>query len=390
MKKMKMAFVDLSNFKDWPMGGMLSYELTILPYIAKHYDVELWGVSVDGVAPEPVMLNNRAYEVNVICDVKTSHRLIPNFFRPYFAFSKRKNDFLGRRYDVVYAHTSSALVAISKFGFDGCLAFHQHGLSYLNTTDPKGRMQKGMNTLAQKKADIVFVVSGEEDVRLHAERMKNRTNANYVQMRSPVELSLFINSSTDQMVGRKEKLRFICTGRIDAWKNQSLLVDSFKTYLEATNRDDELFIVGDGEARKSVELKSKNNGLERNVYFTGRLSHGQTVKELMSSDVFLFPSKGEGMPLSVLEAFAAGLPVVCFDVEGLRNIVLDNSNGVVVHSLDADSFAHGIQQAVNNISRLSTGAFETSSKYNAEIVAGDICTAIDSALNEADSIPSEK
>lgn len=42
MKK-KLAFVDLTNFKDWPMGGMLQYELSILPYLCDHYDIDIWG-----------------------------------------------------------------------------------------------------------------------------------------------------------------------------------------------------------------------------------------------------------------------------------------------------------------------------------------------------------
>ena len=43
--KRKMAFVDLTNFKDWPMGGMLEYELAILPYLAEYYDLDIWGYS---------------------------------------------------------------------------------------------------------------------------------------------------------------------------------------------------------------------------------------------------------------------------------------------------------------------------------------------------------
>ena len=47
--KRKMAFVDLTNFKDWPMGGMLEYELAILPYLAEYYDLDIWGYSLNGV-----------------------------------------------------------------------------------------------------------------------------------------------------------------------------------------------------------------------------------------------------------------------------------------------------------------------------------------------------
>lgn len=57
--KRKMAFVDLTNFKDWPMGGMLEYELAILPYLAEYYELDIWGYSVNGIAPAPLVLNGK-------------------------------------------------------------------------------------------------------------------------------------------------------------------------------------------------------------------------------------------------------------------------------------------------------------------------------------------
>lgn len=57
--KRKMAFVDLTNFKDWPMGGMLEYELAILPYLAEYYDLDIWGYSLNGVIPMPLVLNGK-------------------------------------------------------------------------------------------------------------------------------------------------------------------------------------------------------------------------------------------------------------------------------------------------------------------------------------------
>ena len=63
--KRKMAFVDLTNFKDWPMGGMLEYELAILPYLAEYYDLDIWGYSLNGVIPMPLVLNGKEYPVHV-------------------------------------------------------------------------------------------------------------------------------------------------------------------------------------------------------------------------------------------------------------------------------------------------------------------------------------
>ena len=107
--KRKMAFVDLTNFKDWPMGGMLEYELAILPYLAEYYDLDIWGYSLNGVIPMPLVLNGKEYPVHVCGNCSTNRRIIPNFWRGLSIF-KHKSYFLNR-YDIVYAHTGSCMCA---------------------------------------------------------------------------------------------------------------------------------------------------------------------------------------------------------------------------------------------------------------------------------------
>ena len=104
-----MAFVDLTNFKDWPMGGMLEYELAILPYLAEYYDLDIWGYSLNGVIPMPLVLNGKEYPVHVCGNCSTNRRIIPNFWRGLSIF-KHKSYFLNR-YDIVYAHTNYYLNA---------------------------------------------------------------------------------------------------------------------------------------------------------------------------------------------------------------------------------------------------------------------------------------
>ena len=72
----KLAFVDLTNYTTWPIGGMLEYELAILPYIAQSFDVDLWGVSVDGVSTAtycelPSFLHQRILEGAVMLALRS-------------------------------------------------------------------------------------------------------------------------------------------------------------------------------------------------------------------------------------------------------------------------------------------------------------------------------
>lgn len=96
-------------------------------------------------------------------------------------------------------------------------------------------------------------------------------------------------------------------GRFSPVKNHTFLLDVFDELCRADERA-VLMLVGDGELRKSMEDKAKAMGLEDRVLFTGMRSD---VCDLMQAmDVFVFPSLYEGLPVSLVEAQAAGLPCV--------------------------------------------------------------------------------
>lgn len=99
-------------------------------------------------------------------------------------------------------------------------------------------------------------------------------------------------------------------GRFSPVKNHTFLLDVFNELCRADERA-VFMLVGDGELRKSMEDKAKAMGLEDRVLFTGMRSD---VCDLMQAmDVFAFPSLYEGLPVSLVEAQAAGLPCVVSD-----------------------------------------------------------------------------
>lgn len=99
-------------------------------------------------------------------------------------------------------------------------------------------------------------------------------------------------------------------GRFSHQKNHSFLIDVFHKVMQK-NPSSYLLMVGDGELRPCIEEKVKMLGIERNVIFTGVRSD---VADLMQAmDVFLFPSFYEGLPVTLVEAQAAGLPCIISD-----------------------------------------------------------------------------
>lgn len=99
-------------------------------------------------------------------------------------------------------------------------------------------------------------------------------------------------------------------GRFNPQKNHSFLIDIFSECVQR-NSNTKLLLVGDGEGRQKIQDKVRDLGIQDKVIFTGIRSD---VNELLQAmDVFVFPSLYEGLPVTMVEAQAAGLPCVISD-----------------------------------------------------------------------------
>lgn len=122
-------------------------------------------------------------------------------------------------------------------------------------------------------------------------------------------------------------LLYVCVARLSAPKNQALLINSFAGVAREDNRG-KLLLVGDGPDRSELERVARTNDIGHRVYFLG---NRRDIPDILSgSDIFVLSSDWEGYPLSVLEASAAGLPVVSTDVGAIDEIVSRGVTGLLV------------------------------------------------------------
>ncbi len=113
-----------------------------------------------------------------------------------------------------------------------------------------------------------------------------------------------------QQLGIENKLVVGHVGRFHEAKNHSFLLESFAR-LQERKPESALLLVGDGELRGEIERKIAELGIGTSVILTGNRSD---VAELMQAmDLLAFPSKWEGLPVTVVEAQAAGLPCLISD-----------------------------------------------------------------------------
>lgn len=108
-----------------------------------------------------------------------------------------------------------------------------------------------------------------------------------------------------------------------------------------------LTIVGQGTEQGAVKQYVVDHDIQ-NVVFTGRLQGGDLVDAFKKADIYCFPSYSEGMPTSVLEAMAFGLPIVARNVGGLVDFFEHGKMGFVTDSFDPQFFADAISTYIDN------------------------------------------
>jgi glycosyltransferase involved in cell wall biosynthesis len=104
--------------------------------------------------------------------------------------------------------------------------------------------------------------------------------------------------------------------------------------------------VGEGPARAAVESEIGRLGLDAFVALTG--DRDDVPELLATSDVFVLSSRSEGGPISVLEAMAAGLPVVASDVGGVREQVDEGVSGLLVPAGDPAALAAALERVLGD------------------------------------------
>lgn len=103
-----------------------------------------------------------------------------------------------------------------------------------------------------------------------------------------------------------------------------------------------LLVVGHGREKERLERKIANLGLENEVVLMGKRDDIQEI--LVASDAFVLPSIWEGLPNALLEAMAAGLPVIATRVGGIPEVITDSETGLLVETKDSNALAKAIER----------------------------------------------
>lgn len=195
--------------------------------------------------------------------------------------------------------------------------------------------------LARRTAAIVGVSEGVRDALIERKFPPERCMA----ISNGIELDRF--RAADQIPWEDRQAGILMASRFARQKDQGTLVKALQL-LKLEGLQPTLAFAGLGKARliKKIQQQVQEAGLQSQVQFLGQV---QGLHEtLMRHPIFVLSTHYEGMPLALVEAMAAGCACIATDVVGVRGVIEDGVNGLLVPENDAQSMATALSRLIRN------------------------------------------
>ena len=152
-------------------------------------------------------------------------------------------------------------------------------------------------------------------------------------------------------------------GRFSEQKNHRMLIEAFAK-VQKVKKNVKLLLIGQGELESEIRKIVQNLEVTEKVVFAGVR---ENVKDVMSiADIFVLSSFYEGMPMTIIEAMACGLPIVATRVGGVPDMICNGEDGVLV-GVNASELADALIELLDNKElreRYGKAAFNNASKFS--------------------------
>lgn len=271
--------------------------------------------------------------------------------------------------DVIHAHSGTWFpAAVAKTVLRGpSLLYTEHG-----RYPPEPWLRSVIEAWCGWRTDLVAAVSGAvADYIADFARLRKAP----VVLPNGIDIERF--RTTDPSTRRKMRRElgvpddatlFVSVGRMVEAKNHAVLLEAFRRVRE-TCPDAHLALIGDGPLEEELRRQAERLALGDHVLFPGFRDDVELC--LHASDVFVLPSRTEGMPLALLEALAAGLPTIASDVGGVGEVLGEPPAGLLVPAGRVDELAGAMGEVATSgplRTRLSERARERSEKFSLAVM----------------------
>lgn len=251
-------------------------------------------------------------------------------------------------FDLIHCHTPVGGVMGRLLGhkFDIKTIYTAHGFHFFKGAPLKNRIIfYPIEKFLSKWTDVLVTINSED-----YELACNKFRAKKTEYIPGVGIALEkYDNELDVALKRKElglnekDFVLLSIGELSDRKNQRVVIETLG-YLK--NTCIKYLICGEGSACKELENLAVRLGLTDKVSLLG---YRRDIAEICkAADVFVFPSKQEGLPVALMEAMASGLPIVCSDIRGNRDLIDEGKGGYLVNVSDVAAYAETIEKLMTD------------------------------------------
>ena len=244
-------------------------------------------------------------------------------------------------YDVLHTHDY-------KSAFYGLLPAKIAGVKLLATlhgwlqNNRAEKLYKIVELAILRMYDLITVVSSDQKQELldrgfSPKKVRQLDNGVDIQKYRPAG----ITDMRNRLNIRDGQIVIGTVARMTKEKGHKVLLDAFQI-LTKKHRNLTLLLVGDGDLREKLEREVRQNGLQDQVIFTGTRDDVPDLYRIM--DIYINSSLTEGMPMSILEAMASGLPVVASDVGEIGRLINESGAGTVVPPSNVEALVLAVDE----------------------------------------------
>ena len=238
-------------------------------------------------------------------------------------------------YDIVHAHShlyfSTNLAAMARTLSGTPLSITNHGLYSQNA--PEWMFDAYLRSVGKwtlDRADTVFCYTDVDRRRLREFGVTSEVSV----VPNGIDTGRFTASGPSSDLIDTDGPVVLFVGRLVEGKRPRVAVDALAG-LRARGYDARLFLCGDGPLREELRAHAESRGISERVTFLGQRSYEEMPAIYRSADVLVLPSRAEGVPRTVLEAMASGVPVVCSSLEQVEAVIGDAGTTVPVGDVEA-------------------------------------------------------
>ena len=321
-------------------------------------------------------LKRTLHEMNVRCFQIDFSRNVLNVCENIKAYKQTKKIIDENNYSLIHSHSPIggflSRVAARKARKSGTkMIYTAHGFHFFNGAPLMNWVIfYPIERVCSRWTDVLVTIT-HEDYQLACKKMYAKkviyvpgVGINTATF-APKDEDFVINARKREELGiSKEELVMLSVGELNKNKNHEVVI---RAMAQLGREDLHYVIAGRGELREYLEKLAKDLGVDAQLHLLGFRTD---VRELFKlADFFAHPSFREGLSVAVMEAMASGLPVVCTEIRGNTDLIVDNKGGYLFEPAKQETAYHALKKVVESTDRKFMGQYNLKKSEGLDIKA---------------------